>query len=73
MPVIDIRTRQPVEEVPIAVDDGAHNDRLVRVLRNFLIDAECLGIPWTTIRAWLMNALGFVDAKIVQQQNGTKR
>ena len=71
--VIDLRTRQPVETAPIAVDHGEHHSRMVRVLKNFLIDAETLGISLTTIRAWLVNTLAYVDAKIVMHQNRTKQ
>lgn len=71
--IIDIRTREPVEAAPIAIDHGEHHSRMCRVLKNFLIDAETLGISLTTIRAWLLNTLAYVDAKIVLHQNRTKQ
>ena len=73
MKVVDFRTRQPVEQIPIAIDDGEHHSRLRRVLLNFLIDAESLGIGWSTLRSWLVSALRYVDAKIAQQQPGKRQ
>lgn len=72
MKVVDFRTREPIDQTPITVDEGEHHSRQQRVLKNFLIDAQALGIRWTEVRSWLLNALAYVDAKIVQQQNGKK-
>jgi len=70
MSVVDFRTREPIDQTPITIDEGEHHSRQQRVLKNFLIDSGCLGIRWTEVRAWLINALAYVDAKIVQQQHG---
>lgn len=72
MKVVDFRTREPIDQTPITIDHSEHHSRQQRVLKNFLIDSGALGIRWTEVRAWLVNALAYVDAKIIQQQNGTK-
>ena len=72
MSIVDFRTRQPIDQTPITGDDGAYHTAMQRVLKNFLVDAPALGIRWPEIRAWLVNALAYVDAKIAQQQNGRK-
>jgi len=72
MTIVDFRTRQPLDQTPITLDEGEHHSRQQRVLKNFLIDSGALGIRWTEVRAWLVNALAYVDAKIVQQQNGRR-
>lgn len=70
MPVIDIRTRRPIEPAP---DNERHHQRLMGLLRSFIVGAEAHGVPWVVIEKWLSNQLAYVHAKIVQQQNGTKR